>query len=151
MTRVSHVVRQEFESLKVTRLLFWVLPLVFFTLFPIGWLGEVYRPVGRVLDNHFGSVTAHAVAHALIFFLLGLALLGAFPVLRARPLLFFGVVLLFALGQEGLQLLYKQRPLVYDDFRDLVVDGTGAAAAYALFRALGANRTKDSTSTLRVL
>jgi hypothetical protein len=103
-------------------------------LFPIGWLGEVYAPLGGLLEGTFGSVEAHAVAHALIFLLIGAALLAAFPALRSRPLLYFGLLLAAALCQEGIQLLYKQRPLVYDDFRDIGVDTIGMAAAFLLAR-----------------
>jgi hypothetical protein len=106
-------------------------------LFPIGWLGEVYAPLGGLLDGAFGSDAAHAVAHALIFLLIGAALLAAFPALRSRPLLYFGLLLGAALCQEGIQLLYKQRPLVYDDFRDIGVDLLGMAAAFALARLRG--------------
>ena len=102
---------------------------------PIGWLGEVWRPLGSVLDGRFNSVAAHALAHAGIFFLLGLALPAAFPAVRARPLWFFGFLLAVAIGQEGIQLLYKQRPLVFDDLRDIVTDLVGMAAAFALVRA----------------
>lgn len=103
-------------------------------LFPIGWLGEVWRPLGGLLDTHLDGVTTHALAHAGIFFLLGLALAAAFPAVRDRPLLFFGLLLLAALGQEGFQLLYKQRPLVFDELRDLVTDLAGMLAAWALLQ-----------------
>jgi glycopeptide antibiotics resistance protein len=119
-------------TLNTRRLALIVLPLVLIALFPIGWLGELYRPLGALLDGVFNTVAIHAVAHAAIFFALGLALLAAAPELRRRPLLYFGILLLLALGQEGFQLMYKQRPLAFDDFRDIVTDVLGMAAAYLL-------------------
>lgn len=119
-------------TLNLRRLALVLLPLALVALFPIGWLGEVYRPLGVVLDGALGTVEIHAVAHAAIFCALGLALLAAAPGLRRRPLLYLGVLLLLALGQEAFQLMYKQRPLVFDDFRDILTDLVGMGAAYVL-------------------
>jgi len=54
-------------------------------LFPLGWLAEVWRPFGAVVAVLFASVWAHAVGHASLFCLLGLAALAALPGLRRRP------------------------------------------------------------------
>jgi glycopeptide antibiotics resistance protein len=121
------------------RLALIVLPLAFLALFPVGWLGEVYRPFGDALGG-LNSVEAHAIGHIGIFFVLGVALLAALPALRRRPLLFFAIMLLVALGQEGFQLMYKQRPLVFDELRDLVTDVIGMVAAWAVYGTLNAER-----------
>jgi glycopeptide antibiotics resistance protein len=125
------------KTLAIRKKLFhpWLLfILVALILFPFGWLGEVYAPFGRLMGEWLGSAEAHAVGHAAIFFLLGVVLLALFPSLRTRPLRFFGLLLLAALGQEFFQLLYKQRPIEFDDIRDLFTDAVGMAAAYVALR-----------------
>src|SRR5689334_21398914 len=88
-------------------------------LFPFGWLGEVWPPFGRVLDWVFATNREHAASHAIMFGLLGLVLLSVFPFLQARIGLYLRAMLAAGIGQEMFQLLYKARPLVFDDFRDL--------------------------------
>src|SRR5689334_3359637 len=91
-------------------------------LFPFGWLGEVWPAFGQVLGVVFATARQHAVGHSILFVLLGLAGLLVWPALQRRPGRYLGLALLAASGQESLQLLYKQRPLVYDDYRDVAVD-----------------------------
>ncbi|MCG8346269.1 MAG: hypothetical protein MI924_00630 [Chloroflexales bacterium] len=99
-----------------------LLALLAIALFPFGWLGEIWPAFGALLSWHFDTVLAHAVGHMLIFSMLGIVLLYSFPKLLSHPLWYFGLIMLAALGQEGFQLLYKQRSLVVDDFRDLAID-----------------------------
>jgi hypothetical protein len=99
-------------------------------LFPFGWLGAQWPPLGQVLDVVFATNQAHAVGHAVLFGLLGLALLSALPPLRGRLDRYLGVVLAAGIGQEAFQLLYKGRALAPDDFRDLAVDLTAALAVF---------------------
>jgi hypothetical protein len=101
-------------------------------LFPIGWLGEIWRPFGRVVDDLFSTVWAHAIGHASLFCLLGLLALAIFPALRRRPWRYLGLLLLAGVGQEAFQLLYKGRLLLFDDMRDLVTDLVGLLAAFAI-------------------
>src|SRR5207253_1407645 len=103
-------------------------------LFPFGWLGEVWPAFGQVLGGVFAGDGRHAVGHTVLFILLGLAVLGIWPALRGRPGPYLALLLLAGIGQEAFQLLYKQRPLVYDDFRDLAVDLTAALAAFLALR-----------------
>ena len=58
--------------------------------------------------------------------------LATFPGLRARPWRYAGLLALAGLGQEFFQLLFKQRPINFDDGRDLVVDLAGLALAFAV-------------------
>ncbi len=103
-------------------------------LFPFGWLGERWPRFGIWLGQTFHGPLGHGIAHFGIFLIIGLLLLGFFPRLRSQ----FGLFLLLGLGlgiaQEGIQLLYKQRPLVWDELRDLIVDLGGMIAAYGLFK-----------------
>lgn len=103
------------------------------SLFPFGWLGEQWPWFGLWLGQTLRGPLGHGIAHFSLFLLLGLLLLWFFPRLRSR----LGLSLLLGLGlgiaQEGIQLLYKQRPLVWDELRDLVVDLVGMIAAYGLF------------------
>ena len=113
----------------------WPLPaLGALVLFPFGWLGEQWPPFGHLLDWLFATNRAHAVGHAILFFLLGLALLSVFPRWQARLGLYMAVMLAAGIGQESFQLLYKGRPLAFDDFRDLVVDLTAALVAFVIVR-----------------
>ena len=102
-------------------------------LFPFGWLGEVWRPFGQVTDYLFSTVSAHAIGHASLFLLLGLLALAIFPMLCRHPWRYLGLLLLAGVGQEAFQLLYKGRPLVYDDLRDLATDLAGLLLALGFF------------------
>jgi hypothetical protein len=106
-------------------------------LFPFGWLGEVWRPFGRVLDELFPTAWEHAIGHASLFCLLGLLALAVIPVLRRRPWRYLGLLLLAGVGQEAFQLLYKGRLLLFDDMRDLATDLIGLLVALAIVWAWG--------------
>ena len=106
-------------------------------LFPFGWLGEVWRPFGQVVDDLFPSAWAHAVGHASLFCLLGMLALAAVPALRRRPWRYLGLLLLAGVGQEVFQLLYKGRLLLFDDMRDLMTDLIGLLLAFGLVWACG--------------
>jgi hypothetical protein len=85
-----------------------------------------------VIDELFPTVWAHAIGHASLFCLLGLLALAVIPALRRRPWPYLGLLLLAGVGQEMFQLLYKGRPLAFDDARDLVTDLAGLLAALAI-------------------
>jgi len=104
-------------------------------LFPLGWLGEVWRPLGAVIDWLFPNAWAHAIGHASLFGLLGLLTLAAIPALRRRPRAYLGLLLLAGVGQEAFQALYKGQLLVFDDTRDIATDLIGGLAALALIQA----------------
>lgn len=91
-------------------------------LFPFGWLGQVWPAFGATIDYIFATTLAHAIGHALIFAALGTGLLIAFPRIHTQPSLVLVLMLLASVGQEVFQLLYKQRPVVFDDVRDVVID-----------------------------
>jgi hypothetical protein len=102
------------------------------TLFPFGWLGKEWPTFGSALNWAFATAREHAIGHSTIFFLLGVLTLATFPSLRARLGLYLGTMFLIGLGQELFQLLYKQRPLVFDDGRDLLTDLIGLIAAFGI-------------------
>ena len=108
-----------------------LLALLALILFPFGWLGERWPWLDGLLGWLFAGARAHAYGHALLFLLLGLAALAAFPALRQRPWRYVGLLLAAALAQEAFQLLYKQRPLQLDELRDLATDLVGGLAALA--------------------
>ena len=99
-------------------------------LFPFGWLGEVWRPFGRVVDDLFPTAWEHAIGHASLFCLLGLVALIAAPALRRHPWRYLSLLLLAGVGQEAFQLLYKGRLLLFDDVRDLATDLAGLLLAF---------------------
>ncbi len=103
-------------------------------LFPFEWLGRLWPAFGHALDDAFATETEHAIGHATLFAIFGLLALTLFPALRQRSWRYFGLLLLAGLGQEGFQLLFKWRPLAYDDVRDLLVDLIGLTLAFVLVR-----------------
>lgn len=117
-------------------LLAFVLITLALAIFPVGWLGEVWAPFGRWLWRVFPDPWTHAAGHIVIFGLVGLATLLTFPLLRAKPWAYFVLILAAGIAQEFFQLLYKQRPIVRDDFRDLGTDFVGAALAFLIVRYL---------------
>jgi hypothetical protein len=108
-----------------------LLALLALTLFPFGWLGELWPAFGRGLDQMFSTDGRHAIGHASLFCLLGLAALAVLPHLRARPVRYLGILLLVGVGQEFFQMLYKGRLLLFDDGRDLLTDLAGIVVAFA--------------------
>ena len=86
----------------------------------------------RPADTTFPTDLQHAIGHFSLFALLGGLALATFPNLRARPWRYAGLLALAGLGQECFQLLFKQRPINFDDGRDLVVDLAGLALAFVL-------------------
>jgi len=124
---------------RFTRQILRLLPLVLLlclSLFPFGWLGERWPRFGIWLGQTFRGDWGHGIAHFGIFFAIGLTLLWMFPVLRSRLGILLLIGLALGIAQEGVQLIYKQRPLVWDELRDLVVDQIGMLAAYGEFRVL---------------
>ena len=122
------------QNSKLTQRFWPLLLLLALVLFPFGWLGEQIPGFGLFLGWLFASAREHAIGHTLLFLLLGLAALFPFPGLARRPWHYLGLMLLVAIFQEGFQLLYKARPLVFDDFRDLVTDMIGSLLALGLIR-----------------
>ncbi len=102
------------------------------TLFPFEWLGAHWRGLGRLIDETFPTDLQHAIGHFSLFALLGGLALATFPSLRARPWRYAGLLALAGLGQEFFQLLFKQRPINFDDGRDLAVDLAGLALAFVV-------------------
>src|SRR5690242_1109223 len=82
-------------------------------LFPEEWLGLHWRPLGSLLSTVFSGPWQHAIGHTTLFFFLGLLVGLAVPPLRRRPLLYFALLAVIALGQESFQLVWKQRALAF--------------------------------------
>jgi len=109
-----------------------LLVLLFLTLFPFGWLGQLWPAFGRGLDGVFSTDGRHAVGHASLFCLLGLTALAVLPRLRDQPWRYFSLMLLVGVGQELFQALYKGRLLLFDNSRDLLTDLAGILVAFAI-------------------
>jgi hypothetical protein len=109
----------------------WLLAMIL----PTAWLVSYWPPAQRFFDGVFGPFYMHVISHAALFAVL--AFLVAW-LLRARfsgwrlVLATLGIVLLAGLAQEGFQLLYKARPLAFDDAFDLGVDVAGGAMGSAV-------------------
>jgi len=109
-----------------------LLALLALTLFPFGWLGQLWPAFGRGLDVVFSTDGRHAIGHAALFCLLGLVALGVLPRLRERPGRYFSLLLMAGVGQEFFQMLYKGRLLWFDDSRDLLTDLAGLVLAFVI-------------------
>ena len=109
-----------------------LLVLLALTLFPFGWLGQIWPAFGQRIDQLFSTDGWHAIGHAALFCLLGLTTLAIRPQLRARPGRYLGMLLLVGVGQEFFQMLYKGRLLLFDDGRDLLTDLAGLLVAFAV-------------------
>jgi hypothetical protein len=109
-----------------------LLALLACTLFPFGWLGELWPAFGHGLELVFSNDGRHAIGHAALFCLLGSAALAVLPRLYSRPVRYLTVLLLIGVGQEFFQLLYKGRLLLFDDGRDLLTDLAGIVIAFAI-------------------
>jgi hypothetical protein len=102
------------------------------TLFPFDWLEEVWPAYARVFDVVFATALSHEIGHATIFLLAGLFVLLSVPLLQRWPLLYFGLLVAVALGQEALQALSKWELPTIRDGRDLFFDLTGFTLAFLL-------------------
>src|SRR6266852_9544464 len=76
-------------------------------LFPFDWLSNVWPVYGQVFDQVFVSAREHHIGHSTLFLIVGLLILLSFPTLRARPLLYFGLMISAAFAQEAVQNLFK--------------------------------------------
>lgn len=112
------------------------------TLFPFDWLEEVWPAYARVFDVVFATALAHEIGHITIFLLAGLFVLLSVPLLQRRPLLYGGLLLAVALGQEALQALSKWELPTIRDGRDLFFDLTGFTLAFLLLWGLRRLRSR---------
>jgi hypothetical protein len=141
---IAHSTQSGWANEGTARRLLPLLAVLVLVLFPFEWLGVLYPSVGRLLDGVFSSELLHMAGHATLFAGLGLLVLRIFPTLCARPWRYFGL-LLTGVGQECFQLLFKQRPLVFDDGRDLVVDAIGLGVAFAIVGITRKRRSEHRT------
>lgn len=103
-------------------------------LFPYGWLAHLWPAFGLFLNWFFETEMAHTIGHSLIFVTLGWFLLSLLPTLRSRFALYLMLIGGLGLGQELLQLWYKQRPLGVNDGKDLLVDIAAATLLFLVYQ-----------------
>jgi hypothetical protein len=108
--------------------------LLIIILLPYGWFAEHLAWLDALVEQLFASEAAHALAHAVGFAAVGAAMLWIVPALLARPWPYFGLILIVALAQEGLQLLTKGRGVVLNDLTDIGTDLVAAGLIFALAR-----------------
>lgn len=99
---------------------------------PLGALLAGWPALGTAEHWFAASSRGQAISHLVLFWLFGLILLWAVPVLRRRIGLFAGVILAVALAQEALQLLRFPGWPDYYDARDVVLDLGSALIAWAM-------------------
>lgn len=115
----------------VTRL--WPLAIgAVLVLFPFDWLGKIWPAYQQVFERVFVGAREHHIGHSTLFFIVGLMLLLSFPILRTRPILYFGLMISAAIAQELVQDLFKfVVPDLTDGF-DLLFDAIGFTIAYLI-------------------
>jgi hypothetical protein len=100
--------------------------------FPVEWLGSISPGVGGILGQVFATDGAHTAGHATLFAGLGLGLLMLRPAWRRQPVPYLAAIALVALAQEGVQLWFKARPPLLDDFTDVLTDLAAALGVYCV-------------------
>ncbi len=110
------------------RLLFLVL-WVTGIIFPMAWFTHLSATFQRVFVYLFEPVWTHVVMHAFLFAVLAWLLMR---LLGPRPPVVLSLVMLVALGQEGVQLLYTGQTPGADEAFDLMVDLLGGGLGVAL-------------------
>jgi hypothetical protein len=108
--------------------------LVVGALIPYGWIAQHWAWFGAFVNTLFATEAAHSVGHTLIFAAIGITFLRIAPWLIARPWPYFGLILVVALAQEGLQLITKGRGVVLNDITDICIDLVAAAVVIAIAR-----------------
>lgn len=136
--------KQQFKKSNGSGRLMTIFPLlIFFSLFPYGWLADKWPAFDRFTGFIFGTEAAHVAGHVGLFVLLGTAVLILFPRLLKNPPLYFGIILGIAILQEYFQLIsFKNRPVIAADIFDLVVDLLAAGLVLIIFN----QRLKQETS-----
>ncbi|MBX0327235.1 hypothetical protein K2Z83_06015 [Oscillochloris sp. ZM17-4] len=105
--------------------------LVGVALLPYGLVAQQSPALEYLFYKVFDGLPAHIVGHAAIFAAIGTLALKHIPALRGRPAAYAALILLVALGQEGLQVIYKGHLYLGDTLGDLLVDLIAAAAVFA--------------------
>lgn len=113
----------------ITRI--WLLAIgAVLVLFPFDWLGNIWPAYQQVFERVFVGAREHHIGHSTLFFIVGLMILLSFPVLRTRPIMYFGLMLLAAISQELVQDLFKFVMPDLTDGLDLLFDTLGFTVAY---------------------
>ncbi|MCX7852036.1 MAG: hypothetical protein N2383_04555 [Caldilineales bacterium] len=107
-------------------LAFWVAGIAF----PMAWFTRFSDTFDRAFTTLFTPVWSHVVMHAFLFAVLAWLLTRILP---SQPLaVVLGLVMLVALLQEGVQLLYTGQTPGADEAFDLLVDFGGGVMGAAL-------------------
>ena len=115
-------------------LIFALILFVATALFPFGWLATVSPGFRTAVNFVFGTQISHIIGHFTVFMMMGAAVLALFPALRQRFWLYFGLLLLFGLIQEFLQIAsFKHIIPALDELLDLTMDMLGTGAAFYLW------------------
>jgi len=110
-------------------LLLWVIGI----LFPMAWFARFSSTYNWLFEHLFNPLWMHVLMHAFLFAVLAYLLahlLGRRMAMTPGPRVMFGVlvsVLIIALLQEGIQLLYKARSPGMDELLDVGIDLAGGS------------------------
>jgi hypothetical protein len=115
--------------------LFWIAGI----LFPFEWPARLFTSYRTAFNAVFFAPWTHEPTHFALFFVLGcllswLLLRAPSPLLRRYAGALFALVIVgIALSQEGIQLLYLNRPPGEPEILDVGVDMAGAAIGALTF------------------
>ena len=101
-------------------------------LFPFDWLANVWPAYRQVFEQVFVGAREHHIGHSILFLIVGLMVLLSFPILRTRPIVYFGLMISAAIAQELVQDLFKFVIPDLTDGLDLLFDALGFTIAYLI-------------------
>ena len=104
-------------------------------LFPMAWASRSNAAWHAWFNHVFSPAWVHIAMHAALYAVLVLGLNWLFEK-RLRGLRLWGIVLLVAFAQEGLQLWGATRVPGWGEAFDLVVDASGAVVGILIYRCL---------------
>ena len=112
-------------------------------LFPMAWASRSNAAWSEWFNRVFAPTWVHIVMHAALYAVLALGLSWLFGK-HMRGLYLWGIVLLVALAQEGLQLWGASRLPGWGEAFDLLVDAGGAAIGLWIWQRLRGRRVHEN-------
>lgn len=116
-------------------------------LFPMAWASRSDSLWNEWFNRVFAPAWVHIILHAAMYAVLVLGMRWILAE-RLRKVWIWGIVLVVAFAQEGLQLWGAGRLPGWGEGFDLLVDVSGAAIGWMIWRLLQ-GRQKDSTDEVK--
>lgn len=103
-------------------------------LFPFYWLSRTWVFFGYIFHLIFATPQAFVAGHIVLFCVAGLVMLLSMPSLRKHLQLYILCLMLGALAEEIIQILFNAHPGLHKDARNLLLDLCGIVLGYLLLR-----------------